>query len=117
MRRTHSSLASLVRLSLPLLTVSTALLPCAPSAHGGTAIVKVMTQGRGEIMGTDAHPASNLPAVRGAMFWNGEKWVTNDTAAHMYFVDLRTNLRIKEYETRNVSGTAPLGIVESFGGV
>lgn len=117
MRRNLTSPVSFVRLFLPLLAALAALLPCAPSARAGTAVIKVMTQGRGEIVGTDQHPASNLPAARGAFFWNGEKWVTNDTAAHMYFVDLRTNLRLKEYETRYVSGTAPLGVVESFSGV
>jgi hypothetical protein len=76
-----------------------------------------MIQGRGEISRTDAIGGSNLPAAKGTMFWTGEKWVTNDTAAHMYFVDLRTNLRLKDYETRNVSGAAPIGLVESFAGV
>ena len=117
MRRNQFVPVSFVRLLLTLLVPLAALLPCAPSAHAGTTVIKVMTQGRGEIVGTDQHPTSNLPAARGTFFWNGEKWVTNDTAAHMYYVDLRTNLRLKEYETRNVSGSAPLGVVESFSGV
>lgn len=111
------TLFSLARLTLPSLAGLALLLPCASSARAGTTVVRVLTQGRGEIVGTDQHPASNLPSARGTFFWNGEKWVTNDTAAHMYFVDERTNKRLLEYETRNVSGTAPLGVVEDFSGV
>jgi hypothetical protein len=114
MRRTLSSLA---RLSLRLLAVFVVLLPCASSARGGTSVVRVLIEGRGEIVGTDAHPASNLPTINGNIFWNGEKWVTNETAGHTYFVDERTKKRLLEYETRNVSGTAPLGVVENFSGV
>ena len=111
------TLFSLARLTLPSLAGLALLLPCASSARAGTTVVRVLTQGRGEIVGTDQHPASNLPSARGTFFWNGEKWVTNDTAAHMYFVDERTNKRLMEYETRNVSWTAPLGVVEDFSGV
>ncbi len=113
----HRRIAPYVRPALLFLGALALLLPWALPAPGGTTVIKVMVQGRGEIVGTDSHPASNLPSARGALFWNGEQWVTNGTAAHTYFVDLRTNLRLKEYETRRVSGTTPLGLVESFGGV
>ncbi len=117
MRRNLFSSVSFVHLFLPLLVALAALLPYAPRSLSGTTVVRVVTQGRGEIVGTDQHPTSNLPAARGTFFWNGERWVTNETAAHMYFVDERTGKRIQEYETRNVSGVAPLGVVESFSGV
>ena len=44
--------------------------------------------------------------VNGAIFFNGTIFVTNDTAAHMYFTDLRTGLRLKDYIVTTIGSTA-----------
>ncbi len=44
--------------------------------------------------------------VNGAFFWNGTKWVTNDTAAHAYFTDLRTGQRLKIFTTTAAPSSA-----------
>ncbi len=44
--------------------------------------------------------------VKGALFFNGSIFVTNDTAAHMYFTDLRTGLRLLDYIVTTIGSTA-----------
>jgi hypothetical protein len=66
----------------------------------GTTVIHVETEGWGTIQHADADTAAN---TKGAMFWNGTKWVTNETAAHMFFTDIRTGKRLKEYNIINVS--------------
>jgi hypothetical protein len=65
----------------------------------GTTVIHVETEGWGTIQHADADTAVN---TKGAMFWNGTKWVTNETAAHMFFTDIRTGKRLKEYNIINV---------------
>jgi len=43
--------------------------------------------------------------VKGAIFFNGTNFVTNDTYAHMYFTDLRTGLRLKDYIVTTIGST------------
>lgn len=46
----------------------------------------------------------------GAMFWNGSRWVTNDTAAHLYFTFISTGQRIVNHTVTTVdNSTANLG--------
>jgi hypothetical protein len=42
----------------------------------------------------------------GALFWSGSRWVTNDTAAHAYFTDLRTGERLKPHDVTTIGTTA-----------
>jgi hypothetical protein len=65
----------------------------------GTTVVHVDIEGWGIITDSKGDPAN----TRGAFFWNGTKWVTNETAAHTYFTDLRTGKRLLEYNVTNVS--------------
>lgn len=44
--------------------------------------------------------------ANGAFFWNGSKWVTNDTAAHAYFLRLINGERLKIHNVVAV-GSAP----------
>ncbi len=59
-----------------------------------TTPIHIDTEGFGEIIdetnGTTNH--------YGAIFWNENTWVTNPTAAHQYFTDLRTGNRLYQYE-------------------
>ncbi len=55
--------------------------------------------------------------VKGAIFWNGTKWVTNDTAAHMYFTCGDTGQRIKNYILlATLDGSGSPGVVFAQGG-
>ena len=68
------------------------------SAFAGTTVIQVNTDEGGDVdTGTSSTWDNNYENVNGAMFWNGEKWVVNDTYGHMYFQDLRTNERIGNY--------------------
>lgn len=72
---------------------------------GGT-IIHVNTQAGGDIeVGTaDGAPENR----RGAFFWNGAKWVTNDTAAHMFYTDILTGARLKQYTlVADLNGSSP----------
>jgi hypothetical protein len=81
--------------------LSIACLFCiAATAYAGTTPVHVDVEGNGTV--TKISGGTN---DRGAAFWNGSAWVTNETAAHTYFTDLRTGLRIKEYTTTVFQGT------------
>lgn len=99
-----SVLPALIALVLLYGTTSPALAgqPSATAEHGrveATPIIHVDTEEGGDI---DVVPAGGKPDgvyenVKGALFWNGSKWVTNDTAAHVYFTDLRTGERLLDY--------------------
>jgi len=55
--------------------------------------------------------------TKGTIFWNGTKWVTNDTAAHMYFTCLETGQRIKTYTLlATLEGQGAPGVVFAQGG-
>ena len=50
--------------------------------------------------------------ANGAIFWNGARWVTNDTAAHMYYTCLETGQRIKNYTVlATLDGSGSPGVV------
>lgn len=66
----------------------------------GTTVIRIDTEGWGTIQYANADTAAN---IKGAMFWNGTQWVTNETAVHMFFTDLRTGKRLKDYNVVNVS--------------
>jgi len=45
---------------------------------------------------------------RGSFFWNGDQWVTNDTAAHLLFTDMQTRDRLKQYSmVADLDGSTP----------
>ena len=47
---------------------------------------------------------------RGAFFWNGSKWVTNDTYAHIVFTDIQTQDRLMNYTmVADLIGSAEVG--------
>jgi uncharacterized protein (TIGR03437 family) len=70
--------------------------------RAGTTVIHVDTECCGDVVDT----AKNVVNRKGAIFWNGTKWVTNDTAAHMYFTDLRTGERLKNYVTTQFLGSS-----------
>jgi len=74
----------------------------AVAVHAGTTVIHVNTEEGGTIITTSGAVNQN-----GALFWNGSTWVSNDTADHMYFTDLRTGLRLQEYRTTVYQGSQP----------
>jgi uncharacterized protein (TIGR03437 family) len=80
----------------------TVLLSLTCLARAGTTVIHVDTECCGDVVDT----ANNVVNQRGAMFWNGTKWVTNDTAAHMFFTDLRTGERLQNYTTTLFQGSS-----------
>jgi uncharacterized delta-60 repeat protein len=59
--------------------------------HAGTSTIHVNTEG----WGTITNPRAEVLSTKGSMFWNGSKWVSNETWAHLYFTYLETGQRIK----------------------
>jgi hypothetical protein len=84
------------------LRIACLLFMMAAVAHAGTTVIHVDTEEGGTVIASGG--AVNQ---KGAVFWNGSKWVSNDTAAHMYFTDLRTGLRLMEYRTTVYQGSQP----------
>jgi len=80
----------------------TALLSLVCLARAGTTQIHVDTECCGDVV----DPANNFVNQKGAVFWNGAKWVSNDTAAHMYFTDLRTGERLMNYHTTLFQGSS-----------
>ena len=77
-----------------------ALLGLLLAASGATAAtpIHIDIEAGGDVdSGTRSQWDGQLENINGAMFWKGSMWVTNNTAAHSYFTDLRTGKRIKEY--------------------
>ncbi len=66
---------------------------------GGTTIIAVCTDKGGNLdWGVPSAWDTIYENVNGALFWNGNDWIANDTYGHMYFEDLRvTGLRIGNY--------------------
>ena len=65
---------------------------------GGTTVIRVDTDEGGNIdWGTPSEWDTNYENVNGALFWNGDDWVVNDTYGHMYFEDVRIFERIGNY--------------------
>ena len=62
----------------------------------GTTIIHVDSEEGGDI---DWGAPSAWDAIyenkKGSLFWNGSRWVSNDTAAHLFFTDLRTGERLR----------------------
>jgi len=85
---------------LPLFAL---LFSLSSSLYAGTTVIHVDTEGSGDIVDT----AGKTINTKGAIFWNGTAWVSNDTAAHMYFSDIRTGLRLMDYATTIVQGGQP----------
>ncbi len=79
------------------LIACTAALP----AFAGSDVIHIETE-RGGVVLLDSG-AANLD---GALFWNGA-WGVNETYGHMYFMDLRTGKRLKEYTTTVFTATEP----------
>ncbi len=87
--------------------------------HSSTPI-HIDTEEGGDVYTCETSNSANsaLANVNGALFWNGSKWVTNDTAAHAYFTDLRTGQRLKEHTVTTVDedGTLSAGQLTSLPG-
>ncbi len=69
-------------------------------------VIRVAVQAGGDVeQGTaDATPEN----MRGALFWNGADWVSNDTAAHTYFTDSLGGNRLLQYAlVADVNGNSP----------
>ncbi len=77
------------------------LLSLACLARAGTTVIHVDTECCGDVVDAD----KNVVNRKGAVFWNGTKWVSNDTAAHTYFTDLRTGERLINYNTTLFQGS------------
>ncbi|MCU0294277.1 MAG: hypothetical protein MUF10_20210, partial [Thermoanaerobaculaceae bacterium] len=88
------------------------LVLASPGAAGTTPI-EVRIEAGGDVdVGTRSQWDGQFENTNGAMFWNGSIWVTNSTAAHSYFLDLRTGQRLKEHVMVPVdSSTTLLGNV------
>lgn len=91
------------------------LVLASPGAAGTTPI-EVRIEAGGDVdVGTRSQWDGQFENTNGAMFWNGSIWVTNSTAAHSYFMDLRTGKRLKEYTVTIVdSSTTLLGQLPSM---
>lgn len=91
----------------------------ARAASPSACTIHVNTEEGGDI---DVVPDGGLPDgvyenTKGAIFWNGTKWVTNDTADHMYFTCLETGQRIKTYTLlATLAGMGAPGVVFAQGG-
>jgi len=70
----------------------------------GTTPIHIDTEGSGDIILENGVLAN----TNGAMFWNGSEWVANETAAHLYFTDLRTGERLKTHNVTSFEGTTAL---------
>jgi hypothetical protein len=117
-----SALLLFIALGLLLRTTSSALaIPAtSPGQHIGDSTyssactIHVNTEEGGDI---DVTPDGGLPDgvyenVHGAIFWNGLKWVTNNTAAHMYFTCVETGQRIKNYTLlATLDGSGSPGVI------
>ena len=62
-------------------------------------------------------PDGEVVNTRGALFYNGTTWVTNDTAAHMYFTDMETGERLIPRSDIAVSGSGTYSCENAFGTV
>jgi len=91
---------------LSLVTIGAVLLFVMSVALAGTTPIHIDIEQGGDIdTGTNSQWDSNYENVNGAMFWNGSKWVTNDTAAHAYFTDLRTGGKLNEHNITNIDNS------------
>jgi hypothetical protein len=74
------------------------------TGHGVTFHVDTEPGGDIEVGTVDGSPEN----THGAFFWTGSQWVANDTAAHMFFTDLATQDRLKNYTfLANIDADSP----------
>ena len=67
-------------------------------SFAGTTDIRVETEGSGDI-----NKNTGQQNLNGAMVWNGQEWVVNNTWAHKFFVDTSTGNRLKEYTGKDVT--------------
>jgi hypothetical protein len=53
----------------------------------------------------------------GAIYWNGTQWISNDTAAHIYFSDYRTGGRLTPLSNITVDESGTYGVTNAIGTV
>ena len=97
------------KLFLVLLTITSILLLLLSAAFAGTTVINVQQEEGGEI---HAETGSAMTNMNGAMFWDGSKWCVNDTYAHMFFSDLRTGERLKDYAEKTYDLTEGSGPID-----
>jgi len=75
--------------------------------HDGSVVIHVDTKDGGNIdSGLRTAWDGTYENTKGALFFNGTIYVTNDTAAHMYFTDLRTLLPLQAHVVTNIGSIA-----------
>jgi hypothetical protein len=77
---------------------------------GGSTPIHIDIEPGGDI---DLDPPDGIfENAHGAIFWNGSRWVTNDTAAHAYFTDLRTGQKLYPHTVlATLDGSGSPGVV------
>jgi hypothetical protein len=66
--------------------------------HLQSITIHVGTEAGGEVVIGTETAWSGVPSnIKGALLWNGSAWLSNDTAAHMYFTRLDTGERLRNY--------------------
>lgn len=92
----------------------------AAESQAGTTPIEVNIEPGGDVQTVnegDPYPGDSPENIHGALFWNGSRWVTNDTAAHAYFHNLETDRRLKEYNVTVVDNNpANLGTAAAYPG-
>jgi hypothetical protein len=83
------------------LPIACLLLIVAVAAQAGAVVIYVHTEEGGTVV--EAGIAVNQ---RGAIFWNGSKWNSNEAWAHLYYTDV-AGVRLKEYRTTLYQGSQP----------
>lgn len=66
----------------------------------GTTTIQVDTETGGNI---DVNGDGIYENVNGALFWNGTEWSVNDTYGHMYFTNLDTGEKLKDFNSVTVN--------------
>jgi len=72
------------------------------TVQAGTTTIRIETEEGGNVV-----TGGSVVNTKGTVFWNGSSWVSNDTAAHMYFVSVDTGVRLRDYTTVTVQGNTP----------
>jgi hypothetical protein len=80
------------------------------SGRAPTTPIHIDTEKGGYIYtGTESERTDRPQNLNGVIFWNSEKWVTQNTTAHKYFTDLRTGYRLKNHTIAYESGDESSG--------
>jgi len=94
------------RTLLTLSTIALVMVFVTSMALAGTTVIHVETETGGDIdAGLNSQWDNNYENVNGAMFWNGSGWGVNDTYGHMYFTDLRTGEKLKDFNQTVIDHT------------